>query len=415
MTTLVTPAIFSGSHPNKMYKEVTRTILAYGDDVSPRGMPTRELQPASNVWTRPDKMVMTTPGRKPNPFFTLFEALWIAGGRGDSESVCFYNSQLAQFLDTGYTDFHAPYGRRIRQWGKHKEPKESFASRTTVITSTTAGTELENVELVFTDTILFHDQFRDCYNLLKRDPDTRQAVISLWIPTFDNSEVTTNDRPCNDMVMFKIRNGYLNMTVINRSNDLHWGLYSTNIMQFSVMHRIMASCLGIKLGRYYHHSDSLHIYHERDDISERVLNTPYEFDVYDYVDPYDLSNEWHSLEQFDAELSNFFMMEEGLRESDDHDVFGEIGDFLKGALCICRAYMLHKRREYMASLGLLCEAYRFGLRDHAISCFEFVMRKYQKPKVNLEKEARAVIEKMLKDIDTTESAIADIIHYITSH
>lgn len=405
---------FEGSHPNKMYKEVTKTILAFGDLVAPRGMPTRELQPSANVWDRPDKMVMTTPGRKPNPFFTLFEALWIAGGRGDSESVCFYNKQLAQFLDDGYTDFHAPYGRRIRKWGKHKQPSESFTEQVT-ITSTTVGTTLEGVELVFLDNTQFLDQFRDCYNLLKRDPDTRQAVISLWIPPFDKSTVTTNDRPCNDMVMFKIRNGFLNMTVINRSNDLHWGLYSTNIMQFSVMHRIMASCLGVKLGRYYHHSDSLHIYHERDDISERVLNTPYDFDVYDHVEPYDLSGEWSSLEDFDADLITFFAMEEGLRLHDEHEEFSSLGDFLSGALCICRAYMLHKKKEYMASLLLLCEAFRIGLRDHVISCFEFVMRKYQKPKVNLEDEASSIIARMLQDCGISDASAGEILYYIKSH
>lgn len=408
--------IFEGSHPNQMYKEVTEYILEHGEDIAPRGMPTKEVQPASNEWTRPDRMVITTPGRKSNPFFTLFEALWIAGGRGDSKSVCFYNKQLAQFLDDGYIDFHAPYGRRIRNWGKHKISSECFTDRMTLSTSFT-GTATKDVELVYNGDGVYHDQFKDCYELLKRDPDTRQAVISLWIPAFDHSGIKTNDRPCNDMVMFKVRNGALNMSVINRSNDLHWGLYSTNIMQFSVMQRIMASCLGVKLGRYYHHSDSLHIYHERDDISERVLKTPYEFDVYDYVEPYDLCFEWGSLNEFDADLWEFFEVERQLRENNEHrlEIYESLCNFLKGALCICYAYMLHKNKEYGASLDTLCEAYRLGLRDHAISCMEFVMRKYQKPKVGFAVDASIKISKLLQDEGMPDIKAGEVLHYILTH
>ena len=79
--------------------------------------------------------------------------------------------------------------------------------------------------------------------VLDENPNTRQAVISIWNPLLDLG-VSTKDMPCNDMLMFKIRDKKLITTIQNRSNDLHLGL-PTNIFQFSFMPELMSQCLNV--------------------------------------------------------------------------------------------------------------------------------------------------------------------------
>ena len=79
-------------------------------------------------------------------------------------------------------------------------------------------------------------------------------------PFLDHISVATKDRPCNDLLMFKIRDGKLNLTVINRSNDITLGLFNVNIIQFTTIQQAMAHLLGVDLGVYRHVSDSFHMY-----------------------------------------------------------------------------------------------------------------------------------------------------------
>ena len=401
---------FEGRYPNKMFKEVAKYILENGDEIAPRGQPTKEVCQVANVWTEPVKSVITLPRRKANPFFTLFESLWIMGGRADADSVCYYNSNLKTFLDEDDKEFNAPYGRRIRHWGKHKNILDNLVF----------------MQSHYTKTYVDFDQFKDCYELLKNDKDTRQAVISLWVPFFDNSTIKTNDRPCNDLVFLKIRNNKLNMTVVNRSNDFLWGLYSTNIVQFSMMQRILASLLCIEVGIYTHFSDSLHIYHTRDTVSEDILNAPYEFDVYDYVTPYDLMSEYDGLKDFDKKLSDFFRYEENIRS---HKVYipldnyeemeNSLKPFLWSSLLICQAYVKHKEKKYLSSLTDIIKAHSLGNEDFAISCMEFVMRKYQledsKNNTDYSNDLFLGSIKNYLKIMYTDDQVKEITRYIESH
>ena len=151
-----------------------------GKRVAPRGLETLEIVgPFATVYERPEEMVLFDPLRDANPFFHFFEALWILQGRQDVAFLAWFLPRMADFSDDGVT-FHAPYGYRLR---------EGFG----------------------------FDQIEFCIKALRADPDTRQAVMSIWHPGLDWK--ATKDRPCNDMVMFKLRDGKLRMTVCNRSND----------------------------------------------------------------------------------------------------------------------------------------------------------------------------------------------------
>lgn len=89
-----------------------------------------------------------------------------------------------------------------------------------------------------------------------------EPVYDFTVPTTHTAIVGTGIvvHNCNDMIFLKIRDSKLHITVANRSNDLVWGLYGANAVQFSILQEYMAAWLGIGVGTYRHVSDSLHAY-----------------------------------------------------------------------------------------------------------------------------------------------------------
>lgn len=193
-----------------------------GEPFTSRGIPTLEVPgPVSTIYYRPWERVLFDPVRDANPFFHLMESLWILGGSNEVELPKHFLSTIDNFSDNGKT-FHGAYGYRLRS--QH-----------------------------------FGDQLVETAGLLTSRPDTRQAVVSIWNPELDLCAVT-KDVPCNDLIMFKIRNGALNMTVCNRSNDVIWGAYGANAVQFSMIQEWMAHAAGVQVGYYVQQSDSYHVY-----------------------------------------------------------------------------------------------------------------------------------------------------------
>ena len=61
-------------------------------------------------------------------------------------------------------------------------------------------------------------------------------------------------------IVFRIREGKLCITVYNRSNDMIWGAYGANAVQFSIIQEYVAAHLGLPLGEYAQVSNSYHVY-----------------------------------------------------------------------------------------------------------------------------------------------------------
>src|SRR5699024_1776026 len=59
--------------------------------------------------------------------------------------------------------------------------------------------------------------------VLTEQPDSRQAVISIYNPAVDSTSVPVLDRPCNLALQFLLRGGELHCNVFLRSNDAIWG------------------------------------------------------------------------------------------------------------------------------------------------------------------------------------------------
>lgn len=102
-----------------------------------------------------------------------------------------------------------------------------------------------------------NDQINQTINKLKKDQNTRQAVISIY----DGKEISTYeyDTPCTLSIHFQIIKNKLCMTVNMRSNDLWFGFCNDQYC-FSKLQEMVADQLNIKLGWYYHFTSNMHLY-----------------------------------------------------------------------------------------------------------------------------------------------------------
>ena len=200
----------------------------HGVERESRGLKTLELQgPTTTVYKQPWECVLMDPVRDANPFFHFFESMWILAGSNSLAMPKFFLNRYAEYSDDGKT-LHGAYGHRLRSWAQIDNP----------------------------DTF---DQLNRVVDLLRDKPDTRQAVLSIWDPVRD-LYARTKDMPCNDMVMLKLRDGRLDMTVCCRSNDAIWGAYGANAVQFSILQQWLSAMVGAQVGYYAQMSDSLHVY-----------------------------------------------------------------------------------------------------------------------------------------------------------
>ena len=109
-----------------------------------------------------------------------------------------------------------------------------------------------------------NNQLNEAIYLLKRNPRTRQACISI----FDGKEYDkyTHDTPCTYAVQFTIIRQKLNMCVTMRSNDLWYGFCNDQYC-FSKLQIKVADKLELLVGDYYHFAHNLHLY---DNIIDKI-------------------------------------------------------------------------------------------------------------------------------------------------
>lgn len=99
------------------------------------------------------------------------------------------------------------------------------------------------------------DQWEYVKELLKRDPNTRQAVIHIK----DARNAPTKDTPCTVYLQFFIRDNKLNLSVHMRSNDIWMGV-PYDMFSFCFLQMKMAMELHVDIGEYTHYAGSLHMY-----------------------------------------------------------------------------------------------------------------------------------------------------------
>jgi thymidylate synthase len=225
-----------GNSLEELWVRSTLAVVDHGRIVHPRGLKTRELISAKLTLTDPRRRIPALPIRKWSLAYAMGELAWYLAGDDSLDFIQRYAPSYGKFSDDGVR-LHGAYGPRI------------FG------TSLAAGDRPV--------------QWLECVALLKRDPDTRQAVMAIF--EADDCGVGSKDVPCTLSLQFLIRNGALSLIVNMRSNDLWLGtLY--DVFCFTVLQELMANELGVELGVYYHHVGSLHLYEKNYNDAARVLD-----------------------------------------------------------------------------------------------------------------------------------------------
>lgn len=199
-------------------------------------------EPVTTIYKKPQERVLFWGERDANPIFHCLESIWMLAGRRDVAFPQMFNSRIDQYSDDG-KNFNAAYGYR---WRHH----------------------------------FGFDQLKRVIEVLQHDRTTRQAVVQMW-ETSDLGKIT-KDKACNMQVIFEIRAGVLNMTVINRSNDIWYGAYGANAVHFSMLQEFVACAVGVPIGVYRQFSNNLHLYVDLYDAKKYIdcPPDPSDYDMY---------------------------------------------------------------------------------------------------------------------------------------
>jgi len=263
----------SASEALYLAKAAMKTV---GVERETRAGPVLEFpEPVVTTYTRPRERVIFYPERDANPFFHLMESMWMLDGRNDVPWIQEFNSRIQQYSDNGDT-FHGAYGHR---WRKH-----------------------------FIDE--WHDnsidQFKTVIHRLNTYPNDRRTVLAMWDVYNDLKDTNENkDLPCNTHIYFQKRDGILDMTVCNRSNDMIWGCYGANVVHMSFLMEYIASMTGSKMGKYTQFSNNLHAYKEQ---FEKIKDMGPDYDPYLCIsneERYTPLNLVDDPETFDQELKDW--------------------------------------------------------------------------------------------------------------
>ena len=119
--------------------------------------------------------------------------------------------------------------------------------------------EVEKGNWVYTYHQRMADQFDFIVNELKRNPDSRRAVI---VVRDKEKDMASSDPACLQHIQYFIRKGALHCKVLFRSNDAVKATFM-NAFALIMLQKRFADWLGVKMGTYTHRANSFHCY-ERD-------------------------------------------------------------------------------------------------------------------------------------------------------
>ena len=263
-----------------------QAIEEEGRLVQTRNGPAYEFPcPVATTYTHPTERVLFYKERDANPFFHFMESLWMLAGRNDVDWIMQFNGRMNTYSDDGVT-FHGAYGYRWRTWFNK-------------------------------------DQLEIAQHRLLTYENDRRTVVTMWDPAYDlNMSNDGKDYPCNTQIFFSVRNETLDMTVVNRSNDMIWGAYGANAVHMSFLQEYMAQMIGVGVGQYTQFSNNLHAYV---DTLQKLEGMQPQYNAYELIEPSYVPYTPPALvtnpKVFDKELAMF--MEGGWEDPTDHEYENE--------------------------------------------------------------------------------------------
>ena len=207
---------------NELFKKACNNVMLHGEDVSPRGLPIKEVMCALLELNWPKHRIITLPSRNLNMRYLIGE-------------LCFY---LSSSKDLRFISHYSKFWNAVSDDGVHvNSGYGAYLFR--------SGTGIDYA-----------------VRCLEKDRDSRKAVVPIY-SAWDHSK-ESNDNPCTMYVQFLIRKGRLFMITNMRSNDLWFGLsYDLpffTLVQEIVLLKLLRTYPDLILGSYLHHVGSLHIY-----------------------------------------------------------------------------------------------------------------------------------------------------------
>jgi thymidylate synthase len=226
---LMSQAYLSGETIDDLMRYVVEEIKSNGSRIHPTKGKAAEVNGVLLEITDPRARLSRTETRG-KPYSCLGELFWYLARTNALDFIAYYIRQYKGFADGD--KIFGGYGPRLFDWK--------------------GINQLANVT-----------------NLLKKNPDSRKAVIQL----FDANDIVEKhkDVPCTCTMQFMIRSEKMHMFTNMRSNDVFLGL-AHDIFCFTMIQEIMARSLAVELGTYKHAVGSLHLYDINIDAANAFLD-----------------------------------------------------------------------------------------------------------------------------------------------
>lgn len=232
MLDIVRPFVYSP----RRYATLVEFLMSEGKESGPRGMKTVEIIDAHLILRDIRDRIIFNAARKMNIGFAIADWLQIMAGDDELDMLTHFASGMSEFADPDNPEkVGGAYGPRLIR------------------------PEISQIEGVI--------------KRLEEDPDSRQAVMSIYDGSLD-LRAEAHVVPCTLSLQFLVRGGKLHLIATMRSNDIVWGL-TYDVFNFTMMQEYVAARLGLDVGDYRHHAGSLHLYVDRDkDLVKQLGDMP---------------------------------------------------------------------------------------------------------------------------------------------
>ena len=232
---------------NHLWYAALKKIKTEGDELDSRAGNTKEILGFQTILTNPlNNILLGFSTRKFSLSYACAELLWYLSMTADISLIEAYAPSYKNYTEDGLA--YGAYGKR---W-------------------------ISNPGFIQENTAFFHpngkNQVEALIHLLKKKPNTRQAIITMW----DSGDLLHavlgdhKDLPCTVSLKFYVRNNKLHLIADMRSNDAWLGL-PYDIFCFTTLQRIIAIECELQLGIYIHQAGSEHIYEKNYEKINKVL------------------------------------------------------------------------------------------------------------------------------------------------
>lgn len=219
--------MIQAAHIDDIYLQLLRELVELGKRVNN----TRELNNECITLENIDNNIVSV--RNISDVYMMAELIWYFNGREDVKFIGSFASLWNNISDDGLTS-NSAYGACIK-------------------------------------TRYGFDQVEKIIKLLKKDPESRRAVINLNVP--NEFVIETKDELCTIALQFLLRDGKLNCTGMMRSNDIWFG-FPYDVIFFTELQKYIAARLKVKTGTYTHFVTSMHLYDRDYDKVIKILSNP---------------------------------------------------------------------------------------------------------------------------------------------